>query len=294
MQINITSVRLDLDRDGDALPTVLNHLDAHSLSPPPGAAWTVCSSAWERERIGRLRHAHDQLRTAVGALVLRRAAGPRRAVARAPETGKPWFYNSRGIVHTAPFNLSHHGHWVVLAELHGVQEEELDHHGIQAIGVDVTTLDAALGPKNYFNVNSAQELLSVFGSVLADHERTILAAASQPRVVFAISWAIKEAVLKCQGVGIAADMGSLSLIWCQNLSSLVETVWLGLSSSPSPTWERAQVVIEQETSSAFQVWVSALDHESVVAVAVSANTSSPICAHTTPLTVDDLLLPVPQ
>ncbi len=162
------------------------HLDA----PIPADDWAVLSPA-EAERASRLRQPADRVRSACTRAALRRLLGERLGL---PPQDVPLAAGTHGRPALAgpvgreglDFNVSHSGAYALIALAEGPW----------AVGVDVERCDA-------FGVHGLADPAALESLVLSPRER---AAPHAARPDFPTLWTVKEAVLKCLGLGVAEHL----------------------------------------------------------------------------------------
>ena len=151
-------------------------------APIPADDWAVLCPA-EADRAARLRQPADRVRSACTRATLRRVLGERMGLApqdvplAAGTHGRPALVEWEGL----DFNVSHSGEYALIAMVDGPW----------AVGVDVERCDAFADP------------VALESLVLSPRERAALPAA---RLDFPTVWTVKEAVLKCLGLGVAEHL----------------------------------------------------------------------------------------
>ncbi len=159
------------------------HLDA----PIPADDWAVLSPA-EAGRAARLRQPADRVRSACTRAALRRQLGerlglpPQDVPLAAGIHGRPAVAGWEGL----DFNVSHSGEYALIALAEGPW----------AVGVDVERCDA-------FGAHGLADPAALASLVLSPRER---AAPPAARPDFPTLWTVKEAVLKCLGLGVAEHL----------------------------------------------------------------------------------------
>ncbi|MFD1837117.1 4'-phosphopantetheinyl transferase [Paracidovorax cattleyae] len=162
----------------------------HLEAPIPADDWAVLSPA-EADRAARLRQPADRVRSACTRAALRRLLGERMGL---PPQDVPLAAGAHGRPALAglvgrerlDFNVSHSGAYALIA----LAESPW------SVGVDVERCDA-------FGAHGLADLAALESLVLSARER---AASPAARPDFPTSWTVKEAVLKCLGLGVAEHL----------------------------------------------------------------------------------------
>lgn len=171
-------------------------LPLHLEAPIPADDWAVLSPA-EADRAARLRQPADRVRSACTRAALRRLLGeriglppqdvPLAAGAHGrPALAGPLGRDGRDGRDGLDFNVSHSGEYALIALAEGPW----------AVGVDVERSDA-------FGAHGLADPAALESLVLSPRER---AAPHAARPDFPTLWTVKEAVLKCLGLGVAEHL----------------------------------------------------------------------------------------
>lgn len=165
----------------------------HLEAPIPAADWAILSPA-EADRAARLRQPADRVRSACTRAALRRLLGeriglpPQDVPLAAGAHGRPALAGPLGRdgLERLDFNVSHSGAYALIALAEGPW----------AVGVDVERCDA-------FGAHGLADPAALESLVLSPRER---AAPQAARPDFPTLWTVKEAVLKCLGLGVAEHL----------------------------------------------------------------------------------------
>ncbi|WP_225980924.1 4'-phosphopantetheinyl transferase family protein [Paracidovorax avenae] len=168
----------------------------HLEAPIPAADWAVLSPA-EADRASRLRQPADRVRSACTRAALRRLLGERLGLPPQdvplaagahgrPALAGPLGRDGRVGRERLDFNVSHSGEYALIALAEGPW----------TVGVDVERCDA-------FGAQGLADPASLESLVLSPRER---AAPYAARPDFPTLWTVKEAVLKCLGLGVAEHL----------------------------------------------------------------------------------------
>ena len=157
-----------------------------AASPPSACDIAHLLDASGQERLATYIHVQDKWRFVLGRAVLSYGLKTLFGIS-APKIslsplGRPFLHASA--ISKIDFNISHAGDWVVCAFTHAAQ-----------VGVDVVDVD---------EFDDWRELLN---TILAPLERSHVSTVKPARQqeIVARYWSIKEAVLKCVGVGLQID-----------------------------------------------------------------------------------------